>query len=449
MVPHVRGFAFALLVSAAAAQEWVRVDERLPPPVVHVDVRPGIAFLLTPEYAAIRRGGEARKLDSTSSTGAWHELAVLPWGTVVVACDRGLFVGDAEHPVLDPADLRDGGPPGGVRSVAADARGRVWWCSEREFGVLDMRLRFGRVFAAADGLPSAPYDRLALAADGRVLLATAAGTFVYRPDAGPVPAIANWRSLDVPLAGASIGDFGWLLDSEARELAVLLRVRRRHHHLLLPVRADTFDSLRPGLHQLEVHGFDRDLRRVGVGEFLYDVPALRVVDWRWLAATAGAFGLAAFAWGWRRAKGRPLRARLAHVTLRFALLLVVVLQLTAAVVGVGRTWPFVGFTMYTETWREGDVLFRPRITGVRADGERVPLHEHEVGVHQDGYWQMLAEVAFGGDDAARAFFAKVKTAQLPGTPPFVGFDLADGRIRLTSEGPVDVAPTVLVSWRQP
>ncbi len=445
-MPRTASLLAVALSALAGAQDFVRVEVTLPPPVVHAEVRPGITFLLTPEYAAIRRGAEVRKLDSTTPTGAWHELAVLPWGMVVVACERGLFVGDAEQPVLDAADLRDGAPSAGVRSVAADARGRLWWCSENEFGVLDPRLRFGRVFHRADGLPAPPYERLALGADGRVLLATAQGTFAYQPDAGPAPRATTAPTVD--MVGSAADEYALVLDVQARGGASL-RVRRQHHHLLQPLPDGRIRGLRPGRHTLEVHAFDRDLRSTLAGRVPIVVPSPGPFDPRFLLAGAAVLAASFFAWGWSRARGRAFAGRLAHVALRTAVLGVVLLQLLAAALGYGRGWPFVGFSMYTETWRENDVIYRPRITGIRADGERVALHEHDVGVHQDGYWQMLAEVAFGGEDAARAFFAKVESAQVPGAPPFVGFVLADGRIRLTADGPVDVAPTVLVDWRRP
>lgn len=436
------------LGAVVGAQDFVRVDVPLPDRGRRVEARQGVWFALESGAITCEWEGRTAELGATTDPGPWHELTALPWGTVVAAGGRGLFVADPEHLVLDPADLRDGGPPAGVRSVAADQRGRLWWCSEQDFGVIEPRLRFGRRFGPDDGLPPPPYERLALADDGRVLLAAAAGTFAYRPDAGAPPAASNAWPVDRVLRATADGSVALAFEAAARGGAQL-RVRRRHHHLLQPLDGGVVRGLRPGRHVLELHAFDRDLRGVRLGEVAVDVPLPAGVDLRMVAAAGLAAALLAFAWAWRRAGERPFARRLGRAALRAAVLLAVALQLVAACLGYGRSWPFVGFSMYTETWRAWDVVFRPRIVAVRANGERLPLHEHDAGVHQDGYWQMLAEAAFGGDAAAAAFFDRLVRAVPAHPSPLVGFTLGDGRIRLTPDGPVDVAPTVLVAWRRP
>jgi hypothetical protein len=74
------------------------------------------------------------------------------------------------------------------------------------------------------------------------------------------------------------------------------------------------------------------------------------------------------------------------------------------------------------------------------------VSEAQVGLLQDGHWQMLAEVLYGGEAAAQELFARVCAARPPDAPPFVGFAVADARVRLTANGPVHVAPTVLMTW---
>ncbi len=432
-----------LLAAPAPAQQFVRVDAELPSTAAPPLPEPWQLDRGVLQHAFDREGWSAMR--ATAPPGAVRALARVPAGTWFAACERGLFVCDEQHPVLDPADVRDGVVAGPLVGVAADARGRVWLCGVDSFGVLDPALRFGRVFTAADGLPAPPFRGVAVAADGRVILTAANGAFAYTPDAEPPP-----RATAVPDASRSLraspdGTVDVPVGAEGRGGATL-RVRRRHHHMLVPLVDGRVSGLRPGRHVLEVHAVDRDLNRTVVGEYTVDVPLPRVFDPRLLLGAA-AFGAALlFAAAYRARRGQRTGARLAWAAARTAVLAVVLLQLLAALLGYGRSWPFVGFTMYTETWREDDVLYRPRITGVRADGSRTSLHEHEVGVHQDGYWQMLAEVAFGGDAAARALFAKVARCRRDGETPFTGFVLADGRIRLTANGPVDVAPTVLVAW---
>jgi hypothetical protein len=439
----------ALACSLLPAQDFESTNEPLPPPfAATLDVGTGRGtFAVVDGALRFRDRGDAGAgvdVPATTPCGRVHALTQVPSGTVVVACERGLFVCDVQHPVLDPADVRDGGPRGEVRSVVADATGRVWWCNEHELGVVDLRLRCGRRFTASDGLPSAPLQRVALGFDHRLVVVTANGTFGYRIDRGAPPALVG--ELPATVVANADGDATLPITVRAHGGGTL-RVRRKHHHMVQPLDGQLVRGLRPGRHVLEVRAFDRDLRSTVLGECTVDVPLPGRFDVRWLFGAAGLAVMVVWWWAWRARPGSGFR-RVAGASLRAALVAIAGLQLVAALLGYGRAWPFVGFSMYTETWHEHDVVFRPRIVGVRADGERVPLHEHQVGVHQDGYWQMLAEVAFGGDAAARAFFAKVARCRRPDDPPFTGFLLADGRIRLTAGGPVDVAPTVLVAWSE-
>ncbi len=437
-----------LLAATVAAQDFVPTTAALPPAVAALEVAPGLHFSLTAAAVEIRDATGVRAMASTAPTGTVHALTMVPWGTVVAGGENGVFVADAQHPVLDRADVHDGAPAAGVISVAADRQGRVWWCTSTSFGVLDLRLRFGRAFAATDGLPPATFTRVAIGDDGRLLLATAAGTFRYEPDVGDAPRVRTAPASQSPLTAAANGDVTLAIEVQARGGATL-RHRRRHHHLLLPIEGNTVRGLRPGWHVVEVHAVDRDLRRTIVGEYSIEVPLPRAFDPRALPLAFAACLLALFGCSYRWGGGGSVARRCALALLRTGVLAVVVLQLLAAVLGYGRSWPFVGFSMYTENWHQNDVLFRPRIVGLRSDGSRVPLHEDDLGVVQDGYWQMLAEVVYGAEHHRQALFAKVARQRRAGEAPFVGFVLADGRIRLTAHGPVDVAPTVLVTYRAP
>ncbi|MCR9244417.1 MAG: hypothetical protein NXI31_05255 [bacterium] len=410
-------------------------------------------------------GGNAA-LPRTSPTGRVHAITRHPDGAVFAACDQGLFVCDADHLVLDLADLRDGVPPGPLRGVVADPRGRLWVCTPDAFGVIEPRFGYGRTFAAggsgaADGLslPPPPYRAVRRDAIGRILLQNERGWFAYRPDRGPPPRLASFaadagspRVERRQLVGLADGTAPFELAVVARG-GVTLRQRLRHHHLLRPISEQRLRHLRPGRHQVEVHALDRDLRRRKVAEFDVSVPLPRAFDTRLLPAIAIlvallVFGLA-FWTGGRPTTGPPQRLRRALVAAgRTALLMILGLQLLAATLGYGRSWPFVGFTMYTENWHEGSVLHRPRVFGLRADGTRMARELWEIGVVQDGYWQMLAEIVFGPEAKRQRFLRQINRGRPSGEPEFIGYVLADGRIRLTPAGPVDAAPTVLVRWEK-
>ena len=432
----------------AQAPAFVRQDGlELPPVLRTIELAPGVSIELRDGAVVMLGGNQPRELPCTAAAGAGSvaEFARHPLGTVVAAAEHGLFVLDLGHLVLDAPDLRDGVPRGTPRSVHADAMGRLWMCTDTDFGVVDIRFGFGRTFTAADGLPAPPFRRVADGGGGRILLETATGVFAYQPDRGLAPRLVGDAGPKSKLASPA-GEIDLGLQVEGLGGASL-RHRRRHHHLLLPMAGSTVQGLRPGWHTVEVHALDRDLRRVVVAEYEVEVPVPAAFDTRFLMSAVGLIALLVWAFALRgAATGVPpsfwQRARLA--TGRTALVMVVLLQLLAGYLGYGRSWPFVGFTMYTENWHEGTVLHRPRIEALRADGTRVPMHEDDIGVVQDGYWQMLAEVVFGSDAARQRFLEKVDRHRSSGEPPFLGFVLSDGRIRLTAHGPVDVAPNVMV-----
>jgi hypothetical protein len=418
--------------------------------VTSIEVAPGRTFRLVDGGVVEVAGGASRALPATSPPGTAHALAQSPHGLVLVAADAGLFVCDAQHAVLDPADLRDGVVPGPLVGVVVDARNRAWLCSPERFGVVDLRLRFGRTFREGtggdgDGVPAGPFRGLALEPDGAVRLHTERGDFVYRPDQGPGPVLRASTPDGAPLTASADGVVELQLDVDARGGATT-RLRRRHHHLMQPLADGRVVGLRPGRHVLEVYAFDRDLRSAHVREYVVDVPVPGRFDPRLVLVLLGGCVGVLLVVAWRTGEPGPLPRRLRRTAARVAVLTVVLLQLAAAVSGYGRSWPFVGFSMYTENWHEGDTLYRPRIVGLRSDGVRVPLHEDALGVVQDGYWQMLAEVVFGPELHRRELMQRVANHRHDG-PPFLGFVLADGRIRLTERGPVDVAPTVLLEYR--
>jgi hypothetical protein len=444
-----RALASLLLVASAHAQDPPFVALMTAAPV------PGRLDLLADlhlqregfELFAVHRG-ERFVVPRTAPTGRVHAFTRDAGGTVFVGTDAGLFVLDAQHVVLDPADVRDGVPSGAVRGVYADGSGRLWLCTETAFGVVDPRFGHGRTFGAADGLPAGPFHGVSGGFTGTregVVLWTGDRPFAYTPDRGDGPR-ARGGVVRAELTASADGIAPFTLDVEALG-GPTLRQRRRHHHLLQPVDGGALRGLGPGKHVVEVHAIDRDLRRALVAEYTVTVPLPKALDPRVLPVAAGAVALLLLAIAFRSGpRDAGIARRLVLAAARTALLLVVGLQLLAACLGYGRSWPFVGFSMYTETYRESSVLHRPRIVATCADGSPRPLHEHEAGVVQDGYWQMLAEVVHGGGAAADAFLAQLRRRQPYGEQPYAGFVLGDGRIRLTADGPVDVAPTIFVRW---
>lgn len=442
------GAAAAFERLAAGASAAVAAPTRLP-------LADGLVLeLVAGDVVAVTPAGR-RPLARSAPTGACRAFTRHPHGTVFVACERGLFVCDRDHLVLDGADLRDGVPPGAPVGVHCDAAGRVWLCTERAFGVVDARFGFGRTFGAADGVPPGPYLGVtATAGEGSagLVLQTAMGAFAYRPDLGPPPRLVGdvmpaTTRRQIPLRQVTASSDGTVPIAlrAAASGGATLRQRNVHHHLLRPIDG-ALTGLRPGRHTVEVHAVDRDLRRTVVARYRVHVPLPTRFDPRTLLPLAfGAvllvFGLAlwsARATGWRRVIVAGVRT---------ALVAVVGLQLLAATLGYGRSWPFVGFSMYTENWHEGDVLHRARIYALTAEGEWLRREPHAIGVIQDGYWQVLGEVVHGDDARRDELWHLVERSRQRDDPRFVGYVLADGRIRLTRNGPVYAAPTVMVHYR--
>ena len=153
-------------------------------------------------------------------------------------------------------------------------------------------------------------------------------------------------------------------------------------------------------------------------------------------------GLLLVALSWPRSG----RRRVARTLLRAGVVGVLSLQLLAALLGYGRSWPFVGFSMYTETYREGSLLYKPLVLGVREDGSEVGLVDWDLGLRQDGYWHVLSELVYG-DDALLQKHLSILASRRP-SYAVTGLKFTDTRKRLTSDGPVDVAPVILRQWRQ-
>src|SRR5690606_637309 len=161
--------------------------------------------------------------------GTARALSLHPSGLCFVAAERGLFVTDAEHDVLDAPSQRDGVPQGRPVGAHADAKGRVWLLTDEQFGVVDPRLFCGRTFTGADGLPPGPYRALAATPDGRLVITTGDGAFAYRPDRGPPPAATL---LGVAEGAVVRGRAGGSAELELRASARgggTLRFRRVHH----------------------------------------------------------------------------------------------------------------------------------------------------------------------------------------------------------------------------
>ena len=392
------------------------------------------------------RGARTVTLGCTDPRGTGRIAAIArhPYGSVFVAAEHGVYLTDAEHDVLDAPNVRDGFPPGAPLGLHVDARGRLWLATDAAFGVVDTRQFFGRTFTAADGLPPPPFTAFAATEDGRFLLRCASGVYEYAPDRGPPPS-GRVRDGSTVLGNA---DGSAELHPEGSALGgATFRYRLHHRHLVAPLDPPVVRGLEPGTHAIDVLAFDRELDATTVATLEVRIPFPPAADHGALlplAALVAALVIALFCLRARRQGGG--RARSGRALLSAGLLGVVALQIVAGFLGYGRSWPFVGFSMYTETYREGSVVFRPRLIGLWPDGSSREMELYEAGLAQDGYWQLYGEMVYG-DESDRERLLRAYAERHPDWP-LHGFVIRDDRTRLTAEGPVEVAPIVMLRYER-
>lgn len=425
--------AIAMAAMPLRGQGWSALPPGgAPPPAPRrvVDAPDGTRLALDGDCVLRTRGATtvalARTGPSGTSAAAPRELVPAPGGVVYVVAGDQLFATHADVDTFDRVEFAEGGPRGPIVGVVADRIDRLWVATTTQLFAVHTGQWFHRRHGTADGLPAPPYRALAPAPDGGLLLHTEGGMFVYRPD----PAAPQLLAARV----ASVGP-GTIARLDLRAEAaggVAFRWREASHHRLQPADG-ALDLRRPGRHAILVYAVDRDLDLSAPRALSIDAPFAARWDARHAALAAVLLGLALGAWRFGRAvragrgRGRPW--------LDGAIALVLVLQLGMAMTGIGRTYPFIGFTMYGEVWRENDVLFTPAVVVHGPDGATRD-HCGRLSFATDGVWRHLASTLFADASAQRAFVAGLG-------PNVDAVELRIDRCRLTAEGPRRVAPWVL------
>jgi hypothetical protein len=377
--------------------------------------------------------------------GNFLSLSRDPIGLTYAAAQSGFYILSDDTADFDPLDVRDGWPAGEPIGCWLDPERRLWVATQTGLGVYETRQFFGRTFTEQDGLPTPPFLDFGVDAAGALLLENSEGLWRYERDRGPGPA---WL-MEPRLAQLDPETRCVTLEMEAQALGgATYRVRRDGRHLRLPLEGHParIERLDPGQRRLWIQAFDRDLRASSPFELAFFLPRPKLLSTGVLLA--GAFGtllvlLAGFAWVYRR----ELPGRFKDVALSAALTLWLLLQFLAAVVPHGKSWPFIGFNMYTQRYEEGSLLYKPEIFGFLADGSRVALGTGWANRRSDGYWQWLLPLVFEAEREGARFLDE-GNALHPEQPEVVGYAIIDRRTRLTMRGPRPVAPHLFVEYRR-
>ncbi len=426
-----RSLALAMALAApGTAQGWQAVVVQAPPANARTTVTEANGAELVIADGKVRRRSNAglHGLEATFGevVGA-HHLEASPCGATYIAAANGVFLTHPEVRTLDRCAFGPGVPIDDVVGLVCDRIDRLWLATRSGLFVVQPGLGCHRQHTATDGLPEPPFHSLERADDGALLLHHQLGTHCYRPDpAAPTTPRAIGHELGAQCT------VRLTLPHDPPSVGREHRYRERSHHLLRPA-GGLIDLRKPGRHELLVYAIDRDLDLSPPHELTIDVPFPAGFDARAAAAIGAALGLALGGWCAFRARRRGRSWR--RAMLDGVLAGVVLLQLAMAMTGVGRTYPFIGFTMYGEVYREHDVLFTPELVARTRTGTRVQS-DGTLSFATDGVWRHLTSLLFA-DATTRQRFVQGLGIDVD------CLELRIRRCRLTAAGPRDVAPWVL------
>lgn len=451
--------AAALIADRSFAQEssWQRVEGTAarPRPTLSIVERPGSELLTRGARGAElvrRRDGSELEIACTdpAGTGEIRDMSRDPAGLVFVVAERGLFVLGADVDALDPVHLREGAPTGTPTSVFVDAHRRVWIATDKELGAIDPSFYWGRTLGREDGLPAhAPY-RVSGDGTGQVRVEAGGEAWSYAPDRGALPVVSDieidgrpWRADEV--VAKEYGEAPRIAARGTANGGATFRYRVDGNHVWKPLAGDAIEGLQPGMHALDVVALDRDLNRsapcrvqlvIGYPRYYEKAFVVRV------AVLAVVLAIVVALWrAHRRYRGRAAWSR---GLVSAALALAIGGQLLAGFVPHAKGWPFIGFSMYTNTYHEDSIIYDGKLVGLEPDGSARKLSVYALGGAFDDRWDALWAIINGGDLAASQWMRDFNA--IHPSDPIAGLQVRADRRRLTSHGPVSIAPLILSSY---
>ena len=400
--------------------------------------------------------GRSIPLGCTDPTGPGEIrcLALDPVGNTFVAAERGLYLAGPDSEALDPVDFRDGAPPGRPTSVHVDARRRVWIATDEGLGVVDPSFFWGRTIGAEDGVGGKGPYRITAVEGSAFVLESGGGLLRYLPDRGPAPTVGLVTVDGAPCAeGAAVhiayGASPVLGAAGAANGGATFRWRIDRHHIWRCLSDERPDpTLSPGRHDLEVIAVDRDLNRSRPFHAVIDVGVPTRYEPRFLlrlaALAAVVVVLLSVVVSVRAARGVRGPRPWIRGLVGGAIAAVLLGQIAAGIFPHAKAWPFVGFTMYTETSAEGRMTYDEGLIGIDAAGARRRIDEISLGSACDDRWQVLGSLLEGGEPVAGRWIERYN--EFRPSHPIERVQVVAERRRLTAEGPVQVAPLVFAAF---
>jgi hypothetical protein len=222
------------------------------------------------------------------------------------------------------------------------------------------------------------------------------------------------------------------------------RYRIDRHHLWRELTSDPIEGVPPGAHVLDVIAVDCDLRRSDPTRIsvAFDLP--RRYDKSFVVRAAilvAALVVAGFAWRVLRHGGG--RVAWLRVPISSAIAIVLGVQVLAGIVPHAKGWPFIGFSMYTNTYEQGSSIYDEKLVGIDRSGGMRDLSYAGVVPFTDDPWQVIRPIVDGGPEVSRAWILRYNS--LHPAQPIVGLQARVDRRVLTPHGAVRVAPLILSS----
>jgi hypothetical protein len=448
--------AAALEPTRTLAQDssWQRVggDRSRARAALSIVERPGSELVARGSRLVRRRAGVELELACTdpAGTGEIHDMSRDPAGLVFVAAERGLFVLDADVDALDAVRLREGAPSGTPTSVFVDARRRVWIATDKELGAIDPSFYWGRTITREDGLPATLPYRVSGDSSGGLLVEAGGDAWRYTPDRAAMPSLLDVEVDGRPWQDGSVvaKEYGEALRIVARASATggaTFRYRIDGNHVWRALTSESIEGLQPGSHALDLVALDRDLNRSAPARIQLMVAYPHYYEKAFVVRAAVlvvALAIVAALWlAHRRYRGREAWSRGLVST---ALALAIGGQLFAGFVPHAKGWPFIGFSMYTNTYREDAIIYDGKLVGIEPDGSARKLSVYALGGAFDDRWDALWAIINGGDLAASQWMSAFNA--IHPSDPIAGLQVRADRRRLTSSGPVVIAPLILSSY---